>query len=358
MYRVELMLTISHQVFFTSTNHGITWSSKNTSFGIDVSRLIKEGSNLYAGAAQGVYFSSDKGNSWIPKNNGISIGSLSDLIVNNNELYACGNAGFSYSINNASTWQIMNSPNNNRPHSLFKVGNKIIVASLTQNHDSLYTSTNNGANWTPINFYAIYSQINKFAFLNNTILATNGVNLNLECVYVSSDTGNTWVAANGLNDQGNNFAYDFIANNGIIFLAAWNGIYKSVDNGLNWVNTGGPHASSFAIIGDTLYAGTGYQGIWKRSLTEIATSISETSTNNNFTIYPNPATSNLTINLQQLTHLQNTTVSIYDVQGKLLLQQSITQPQTEINIASFAKGIYVVKVNNDNNSMQSKFVKE
>ncbi|MFZ4740703.1 MAG: T9SS type A sorting domain-containing protein [Bacteroidales bacterium] len=78
----------------------------------------------------------------------------------------------------------------------------------------------------------------------------------------------------------------------------------------------------------------------------------------NINIYPNPATSKLTINLQQLTHLQNTTVSIYDVQGKLLLQQSITQPQTEFNIAAFAKGIYVVKVNNDNNCMQSKFVKE
>ncbi|NVN95702.1 MAG: T9SS type A sorting domain-containing protein [Bacteroidetes bacterium] len=75
-------------------------------------------------------------------------------------------------------------------------------------------------------------------------------------------------------------------------------------------------------------------------------------------IYPNPATSKLTINLQQLTSLQNTTVSIYDVQGKLLLQQNITQPQTELNIAPLAKGIYILKVNNDTKSMQSKFVKE
>ncbi|MFZ4402296.1 MAG: T9SS type A sorting domain-containing protein [Bacteroidales bacterium] len=78
----------------------------------------------------------------------------------------------------------------------------------------------------------------------------------------------------------------------------------------------------------------------------------------NINIYPNPATSNVTINLQQLTHLQNTTVSIYDIQGKLLLQQNITQPQTELNIASLAKGIYVVKVNNNKQSLVSKFVKE
>ena len=78
----------------------------------------------------------------------------------------------------------------------------------------------------------------------------------------------------------------------------------------------------------------------------------------NINIYPNPATSNVTINLQQLSSLQNTTVSIYDIQGKLLLQQNITQPQTELNIASLAKGIYIVKVNNNIKSMQSKFVKE
>ncbi|MFZ4740970.1 MAG: T9SS type A sorting domain-containing protein [Bacteroidales bacterium] len=85
------------------------------------------------------------------------------------------------------------------------------------------------------------------------------------------------------------------------------------------------------------------------------TGINENS-NKQINIYPNPATSNLTINLQQLTKLQNTTVSIYDIQGKLLLQQSITQQQTELNISSFAKGIYIVKLNNNN--MQSKFVKE
>jgi hypothetical protein len=56
--------------------------------------------------------------------------------------------------------------------------------------------------------------------------------------------------------------------------------------------------------------------------------------------------------------LQNTTISIYDIQGKLLLQQAISQHQTELNISQLAKGIYIVKVNNDKNSMVSKFVKE
>jgi hypothetical protein len=89
----------------------------------------------------------------------------------------------------------------------------------------------------------------------------------------------------------------------------------------------------------------------------INTGINE-SNSNHFSIHPNPATDKLTIDFQQLKNLQNTTISIYDIQGKLLLQQAIVQSQTELNITGFAKGVYVLKVSNDQKRMVSKFVKE
>ncbi|MFZ4401991.1 MAG: T9SS type A sorting domain-containing protein [Bacteroidales bacterium] len=75
-------------------------------------------------------------------------------------------------------------------------------------------------------------------------------------------------------------------------------------------------------------------------------------------LFPNPATDILSIDLRQLSMLQNTTIAIYDIQGKLLLQQPLTQALTELNISSFAKGIYVVKIKNDKQSLVSKFIKE
>ena len=77
-----------------------------------------------------------------------------------------------------------------------------------------------------------------------------------------------------------------------------------------------------------------------------------------FEIYFNSATDILCINLLNHTFLKNKQVFIYDTQGKLLLQQTITQQQTELNISQFAKGIYVVKVQNEKEIMQSKFIKE
>jgi hypothetical protein len=75
-------------------------------------------------------------------------------------------------------------------------------------------------------------------------------------------------------------------------------------------------------------------------------------------VFPNPAKDVLNVYLIQFKNLQNNSISIYNIQGQLLLQQGIKQQQTEINISSYAKGIYIVKVINDDNPVVSKFIKE
>ncbi len=257
---------------YISTNHGFTWSSKNTSLRLTSLPLIKDGNSLYAGTwGQGVFLSSNKGNSWTAKNNGILYNlSVTDLIANNNELFVTGNGGFYNSTNGANLWQSISGPFNTVPSTIIKIGNKIIINAYIQNSEMLFYSTNNGINWTNLNFPALYTHVNRFSFCNNILLASNGINLNSECLYVSSDTGNTWVAANGLNDHGLNFSYSSIAVNGVLYVTTENGVYKSTDNGLNWMNTGLINTRCLAIIGDTIYAGT-RQGLWKRSISEIAT---------------------------------------------------------------------------------------
>jgi hypothetical protein len=78
----------------------------------------------------------------------------------------------------------------------------------------------------------------------------------------------------------------------------------------------------------------------------------------NFTIYPNPALNNLIIEIGRNKTFASAIVSIYDIQGKQLLHQNITEAQTQIDISSFAKGIYIVKLQTDKETLQSKFVKE
>ncbi len=60
-------------------------------------------------------------------------------------------------------------------------------------------------------------------------------------------------------------------------------------------------------------------------------------------VYPNPAKQSLTITLQQLPEQQ--TLQLYDMQGKLLLQQDLKHQQ-QLNIETLSPGIYMLKIGN------------
>ncbi len=65
---------------------------------------------------------------------------------------------------------------------------------------------------------------------------------------------------------------------------------------------------------------------------------------NALTIYPNPATNNFTLTLTDKT-IQELTIEIFDVYGRLVFQQKANIPQQQINTAALAEGLYFVVVN-------------
>jgi hypothetical protein len=79
--------------------------------------------------------------------------------------------------------------------------------------------------------------------------------------------------------------------------------------------------------------------------------------NSNIKIYPNPASDNITINLTGLKNLSGLCLNIYNIQGQLLLQQTLNQNNTEIDISQLEQGVYVAKIKLDDGSvLQEKFV--
>ena len=73
-------------------------------------------------------------------------------------------------------------------------------------------------------------------------------------------------------------------------------------------------------------------------------------------IYPNPAQTQLTIEPGESNG--NNLISIYNLQGQLVLQQQSNQSKVELNIESLPKGMYIVKITNNKTSMTGKFVKD
>jgi uncharacterized delta-60 repeat protein len=74
--------------------------------------------------------------------------------------------------------------------------------------------------------------------------------------------------------------------------------------------------------------------------------------NEHFLIYPNPASSSITVLLQ--TENTNSTLNIYSVSGQKLLEKQNLGKTTKIDISNFSKGIYFLEIGN----VRQKFVVE
>ncbi len=82
-------------------------------------------------------------------------------------------------------------------------------------------------------------------------------------------------------------------------------------------------------------------------------------TPNLFQIYPNPAKNNISIIIDEKINLQKCRFEIYDVNGKLIQNQKLTDNITTIDIFNLRKGFYIVKmVSNNKEYSIKKFIKE
>jgi hypothetical protein len=73
-------------------------------------------------------------------------------------------------------------------------------------------------------------------------------------------------------------------------------------------------------------------------------------------VYPNPATNELFVNMGNLKG--NTSISIFNNMGKLMLQKTTFEQINRIDLQDFSSGIYIISVLTDNQTHYTKFIKE
>lgn len=64
----------------------------------------------------------------------------------------------------------------------------------------------------------------------------------------------------------------------------------------------------------------------------------------NVHIYPNPVQTDLTVSLSELPEPGTGLLQLYDMQGKLLLEETIRTTQTVIPMADFPRAVYIMKL--------------
>ncbi|MGO9482915.1 MAG: T9SS type A sorting domain-containing protein [Candidatus Kryptoniota bacterium] len=294
---------------FISTDNGSTWLNKGPSF---IYSLAASDSCLFAGTSIGIFTSSDDGLNWNAANTGLTNLSVWDLAVYNNKIYAGTDSG------------------------------------------GVYVSSNNSSSWVPLGAAALNYRVRSIIVSDTDIfVGTEGGG-----VFLSTDNGTNWNPINtGLTDLN---IYDLAVSGKNIFAGTrFDGIFLSTDNGTGWTseNAGLANSPVYALIvidGD-LFAGTGgFTGnIWRRSLSEMITSVRQASSQTPKIYdlqqnYPNPFNPSTTISFA-LPSKSFVTMKIFDIMGRQVAtiiseEMSAGNYSRQWNAANISTGVYFYRL--------------
>ncbi len=222
-----------------STNGGSAWTAANTGLPQNggnyfVESVGRHGSSLFAGTQSGIYRSDNGGSSWSSVNG--SLTATNQVYANKffsfgNDLFAVfagqvsQGGGIWKTDNLGSTWNVGHSGMgaNTIVYHLTQIGNLLYAGTNT----GIYTSTNNGLNWTAM------ASVN-YAVFGVAAAGSNLVMLSTFGARYSTNNGTTWNNATGA--PGSLADGEIIGYDGKVFVIApdQTGIYRSIDNGVSF----------------------------------------------------------------------------------------------------------------------------
>lgn len=132
-------------------------------------------------------------------------------------------------------------------------------------------------------------------------------------------------------------------------------------NGTAWSGLGLVHPDNFVNCVEE-YQGKIYVGTFSFTHAHLfryngGVGVEEMNTeNDNLSIYPNPAKDMITLATSNITG--ESTLSVYDVKGCLVMEKQINSGLSDIDISALPSGVFVVKLLNEKTLSVKKFVKE
>ena len=297
---------------YRSTDYGDTW---NLTLPLSVKDFALDsvaGGNriIYAGGQGGVYISRDDGINWRAVNSGLENRVVRTIAIipdgsEGSTLLAGTGEGVFRSSNYGTNWAL-SSPTILDVYALtaFKdeTGDIIVLAGIETEYNGLgnciFRSIDNGQSWIESSLPTLWA--GSFAIIPN---GTNGMNIfsgTYFSVYLSTNNGSDWTHVNeGLNRGVYSLTtcLNGTSETNLFAGTLFGGVYLSTNNGANWttVNSGLPYENeyiySLAVLGPYLFAGTLNLngGVWRRPLSEMVTSVEDPSTTlpTQFTLYQN-----------------------------------------------------------------------
>ena len=248
--------------FWTPKNNGITNLAKYNLRDI----VVNSDDVLFAATrGQGVFISTDGGENWNQKINGLTDLTIQGIAVNHSdEVFVGTNAGMFKSGDNGENWTELET-------GLLGYANNITVCSngylfATTSFEGIIRSTDNGISWIGVNNgmsgghpMSIYQDL-AGQMLSGTSIGS---------IYFSNTYGEGWTQSSaGLPNTTTAPVLSLIeSSDEVYFAGTGGGVYRSTDYGVNWsfVHAGGGNGWVYSFVFDqsnNLYIGTGSGGVY------------------------------------------------------------------------------------------------
>ena len=224
-------------------------------------------------------------------------------------------------------------------------------------------SIDNGMTWQNLNLPGFL--INSLVAVPNTdTVFASAPGYGVNKVLKSLDGGNTWtdISAGLPNIAMKRLLLKTDANNETLFIGTEVGVYwrKNTMNAWQKLGTGLPNVMVTDLrinyADQELYVGTFGRGMWKISVydaSNIPFNVDEAPV-----VYPNPVTNQeifIKVDEKLLTQ-GNLRYKVYNIVGGIVSEGQINDIQTQIKFNNLAKGLYMIRIENNLNSMVQKFI--
>lgn len=248
IYAVSGFYWLTTPEIYSSSDDGNSWTKINSaSLPIDIRDIVSLGNSLFIGTGSGIYRSDDNGLTWVEKNNGFPAGEkwINHLTISGGSIFAAGTySGMLRSIDNGEHWTVVNSGLTDTYIYSLTANDEAIFAGTGDQNLGVFRSTNNGNTWQQVtngmayyyNGQWLYSQapmITALGFVGTDLYAGTS---EFQGIWKSTDNGDNWVFASM--ETMNYQEISAISGNESVVLAgttSGEGVIRSVNNGSTWI---------------------------------------------------------------------------------------------------------------------------